>query len=500
MNTKIRLISLSALVLVGLLAALYFALPSNELHITFPQSGIGTPSPQSASESGDLAAPVLVAIAGSDRITISWQHMEGAESYEIWGRQGDLPWEQLDDGSLTHDSTSFTHSGLTTGETYHYTGLAVPAAGTKSPWAVQVEATVTNVPALTATAAAGRIELNWTSVTGADNYHLVMWTDGLKNWERIGDPLTGETTSYTHSELTELSTYHYRVRAVIDGTEGDWSDSASEVPVRPAAPTLTATPAIGQIELSWSAVTGADSYRLIKWTDSQTAWERIGDPLTGNTTSYTHNALTAGQTYYYRVSAVIDGIEGAWSDSVNDVPGAPPAPSLTATAAIGQIELSWTAVAGAGSYHLIVWTDAQNAWIRVGDPLTATTTSYTHSGLSAGQTYYHRVSAVLNGTESVLSNPTSAVPGTSFMPGLVATAAAGRIELSWSEVTGAGSYHLIMWTNGQTDWERIGDPLAAGTTSYAHSEPTAGVTYYYRIRAVIDGTEGPWSEEVDAAP
>lgn len=500
MKPMIRLLSISALVLVGLIAAIYFALPAPQQSITFEEVGAENSSPQTTDESGVIAAPVLVASAGSDRLTISWAPIVGAASYEIWGRQGDLPWERLDDGSLSHNVTSFTHTGLTSGDTYSYTGRAAPIAGELSDWAAEVQATVSYVPSLDAAASAGRIELSWTSVAGADSYQIIMWTDGLKDWERIGDPITGAITSYTHSGLTELSTYHYRVRAVIDGTEGDWSDSVSEIPVRPAAPTLTATAAVGQVELKWTAVPGAASYRLISWTDGQTAWQRIGDPLSGDTTSYTHTGLIAGRTYYYRVSAVIHGIEGAWTESVSDVPTAPPAPVLTATTAVGQVELSWTAVSGAESHILIVWTDAQNAWVRIGDPLSGDTTSYTHSGLSAGQTYYYRVGAVVNGTEGAWSNSPSAVPGATFMPGLVATASAHRIDLSWSEVTGAGGYQLIVWTPGQTEWERIGDPLSAGTTSYTHTDLTAGNTYYYRVRAVIDGTEAPWSEEVDAVP
>ncbi len=501
MKPMIRLISISALVLVAIIAAIYFALPARQQSITFEEVGPEGSPPQAADEPGVIAAPVLVASAGSDRVTISWAPVVGAASYEIWARQGELPWERLDDGSLSHNVTSFTHAGLTSGDTYSYTGRAAPVAGQLSDWAAEVQATVSYVPSLNAAASAGRIELSWTSVAGAGSYQIIMWTDGLKDWERIGDPITGTITSYTHSGLTELSTYHYRVRAVIDDTEGEWSDSVSEIPVRPAAPaTLTATAVVGQVELDWTAVPGADSYRLISWTDGQTAWQRIGDPLSGATTSYTHTGLIAGRTYYYRVSAVIHGIEGAWTESVSDVPTAPPAPVLTATTAVGQVELSWTAVPGAGSHILIVWTDAQNAWVRIGDPLSGGATSYTHSGLSAGQTYYYRVGAVVKGTEGAWSNSPSAVPGATFMPGLVANASAHRIDLSWSEVTGAGSYQLIVWTPGQTEWERIGDPLSSGTTSYTHTDLTAGNTYYYRVRAVIDGTEGPWSEEVDAVP
>ena len=394
-----RILALSLLVIVGLFAALTFALPSNEFRISFPLSGTEKIVPGALGDPGSLAAPVLAATAGAGSITISWQQVAGANGYELHVRHDALPWQRLDDGSLTGSSTSYTHTDLTTGTTYYYTGRAVPASGKKSPWAPQAEATVTDAPAaptLTANATTGQIELTWSGVTGADSYHLITWTEGQTEWQRIGDPLTGNNASYTHSELTAAQTYHYQVRAVIDGIEGAWSDTITEVPGGLAAPTLTATLAIGQVDLSWSEVTGADSYHLILWTEGQEQWERIGDPLSANASSYTHSELSAGKTYYYRVSAVINDTEGAWSNSISAVPGALAAPGLSATVASGQIELSWSSVTAADSYRLIFWTTGQEAWERIGDPLTANTTSYTHSELTAGQAYYYRVSAVIN--------------------------------------------------------------------------------------------------------
>jgi titin len=501
MKLTIRLLTLTALVLSAVFAALYFARPSSRLDIAFPEPGAGKPASQTANDAAALAPPVLVATAGSDRITISWAPVVGAASYEIWGRQGDDdPWERLDDGSLTHNVTSLTHSGLTSGDTYTYTGRAAPAAGELSDWAGEIEATVSHIPTLSAAASAGRIELSWTSVAGAGSYQLIMWTDGLKDWERIGDPITGATTSYIHTGLTELNTYHYRVRAVIDEEEGEYSDSVSEIPVRPAAPTLTAAADTGQIELNWTAITDAESYRLITWTDGQTAWVRIGDPLSSTTTSYTHTGLVAGRTYYYRVSAVIHGIEGAWTESVSGIPAAPPAPVLTASASIGQVDLSWTAVTDAGGHILIVWTDAQNAWVRIGDPLSSTTTSYTHTGLVAGRTYYYRVSAVIHGIEGAWTESVSGIPAAPPAPVLTASASIGQVDLSWTAVTDAGGHILIVWTDAQNAWVRIGDPLSGDTTSYTHTGLSAGQTYYYRVAAVVDGTEGVWSNSPSVVP
>lgn len=69
------------------------------------------------------------------------------------------------------------------------------------------------------------------------------------------------------------------------------------------APVLTVT-AAGEntVELSWNAVSGAVRYDLWAWTRAD-GWAQLDEgDLTG--TSYAHNRLKAGTTYYYAVRAV----------------------------------------------------------------------------------------------------------------------------------------------------------------------------------------------------
>ena len=75
--------------------------------------------------------------------------------------------------------------------------------------------------------------------------------------------------------------------------------------------------------------------------------------------------------------------------------------------------------------------------------------------------------------------------------------AVDTIELSWSTVSGAGGYQLIVW-NGSGNWQLGGGDLTGA--SYSHSEIAAGTTYYYTARAVNDSEVGPWSEQVSGSP
>ena len=76
---------------------------------------------------------------------------------------------------------------------------------------------------------------------------------------------------------------------------------------------------------------------------------------------------------------------------------------MTAQAAEDGVELSWTTVHGATRYELFVW-DSVNEWRQIGgDSLTDTT--YTHTDLVAGTTYFYTILAVnADGETSALSD------------------------------------------------------------------------------------------------
>ena len=68
------------------------------------------------------------------------------------------------------------------------------------------------------------------------------------------------------------------------------------------------------------------------------------------------------------------------------------APTLTAQATASGINLGWNEVTGAARYELYAWTEAAGWWEIGGDNLTGT--SFTHSDVTAGTTYYYTVRAV----------------------------------------------------------------------------------------------------------
>ncbi|HWI64228.1 MAG TPA: invasin domain 3-containing protein, partial [Symbiobacteriaceae bacterium] len=131
--------------------------------------------------------------------------------------------------------------------------------------------------------------------------------------------------------------------------------------VRPNPPTnLTATPTQSSINLTWTPTPGATSYKVYRSERPSGPFVPlvIGVPTNG----YTDTAVTAGQTYYYYVTAYGTGGESNPSNTANATVPQPPTPPVTpptpptqpeppadlkVTPGDKQVDLTWTPSAGA---------------------------------------------------------------------------------------------------------------------------------------------------------
>ena len=360
-------------------------------------------SAQQGSTEATLSAPALTAEAGEDAVELRWQAVPGAVRYELLVWTSADGFQEIGGDNLT--GTTYSHTGLAAGTTYHYAGRALNGSGEASEWSEYASATIAaaqsstptatatlaatltptmtvsvlSMPVLTAEAGEGAVELSWQAVTGAVRYELLVWTSADGFQEIGGDNLTG--TTYSHTGLAAGATYHYAGRALNgSGEASEWSEYASatiattQSSTEPATPTATALPAPtatatlaatltptltptstvsvlstpvltveggegeGTVELRWEVVPGAARYELYAWTSAD-GWQEIGgDNLTG--TSYTHSEFAADTTYFYSVRALNgSGETSEWSepksatDAATKSSDATPTPTATATLA-----------------------------------------------------------------------------------------------------------------------------------------------------------------------
>ncbi|PYQ65138.1 MAG: hypothetical protein DMF54_11905, partial [Acidobacteria bacterium] len=115
----------------------------------------------------------------------------------------------------------------------------------------------------------------------------------------------------------------------------------------PAAPTNLTASAISatQISLSWTASSGASSYKIQRSADGSTGWSQVGS---SPTTTFTDTGLSPSTTYFYRVLAS--------NGSGDSVPSNVASASTDAILAYTQSpQGNWVGTYGADGYALVGW-------------------------------------------------------------------------------------------------------------------------------------------------
>ncbi len=174
---------------------------------------------------------------------------------------------------------------------------------------------------------------------------------------------------------------------------------------------------------------------------------------------------------------------------ITDITAAPDAPQNLAAYAAGptQIITTWDTVTGADRYNVYRSTAASGPYVLAG--LTASP-YYTDVGLTPNTTYYYHVTAVESETESSLSNMASATTNADIpVPDNVTAIPVSQtqIAITWNAVLNATAYAVYRSTTPDGTYQYIGtteDPL------YNDTGLTPNTTYYYRVAALISGTEG----------
>ncbi|MDQ2873435.1 MAG: discoidin domain-containing protein [Actinomycetota bacterium] len=354
---------------------------------------------------------------------------------------------------------------------------------------------------------------------GVNNRQMGLEVNGtvITSTERF--PITGSFETYQHSSLqVHLNAGVNSVSMLAVSDHGvSRVDELTVTPATasvPSGPTnLTVSPGTTSATLHWTASASGSptSYNIYRGTISDGEATTPVGTVSGTTTSFTDTGLTNGKTYFYNVAANNGVGVSPDSNEVSVIPAAtgtaPPTPTgLVATAGNGSVALTWAASAGATSYSIYRGTaSGAEGTTPVG---TATSGSFTDTGLTNGTTYYYTVTASNSAGSSAHSAEVHAVPtgsggtGTLLSQGQPATASSvqagypasnavdGNLSTRWSSAfsdpqwleVDLGATHAI--TQVVLNWEtayakafqiQASNDGATWTTIYSTTTGTGGV-------------------------
>lgn len=431
----------------------------------------------------------------------------------------------------------YNDTDVDNGNTYYYGigAMNIKGEGLKSQELTVTPGTVPSAP------------LNLMAKNG-DSWVYLIWnapnSDGgveISKYELFRGEISSDLDyfGYTNNELSfndtsavNNITYYYQIKALNSIGESPFSNQVSATPKRkpiddtqindsdnnelapPTAPlNLQAYAGNDAITLTWEPPLYLGSSPIINYNiyRGTASGEEIFLIKIENITNYLDTGLVNNQTYHYFISAVNSVGEGLRSNGVSATPtSAPTVPyapqDVKAVSGIDYIALTWDPPDRDGGSPIITYTlfrrtvsSSKYLLFDVGNVL-----AYNDTGLTNGQTYYYRISAVNSIGEGPRSNEVSVMAGN--LPDT-------PLDLS---IESGDSYLKITWTPPKSDG---GSPIRffliyKGTAPdnltyfqlienelyFYDTDVTNGSTYYYKVSAITKVGEGPLSVEANGSP
>ena len=262
----------------------------------------------------------------------------------------------------------------------------------------------------------------------------------------------------------------------------------THTPGTPAAPANLAASdgtSTAQVALSWDDVSCETGY--VVWRNTVNTFASSTAIQTNAANALNHNdaAATAGQLYYYWVTATNAGGSSAAS-TVNSGYKRLTAPAnLAATdgSSTTDVTVTWDAATGASTYHLYRDTDSNPTGATALGPQSS---GYVDAPPSPGQIYYYWVLAS-NSTSSSTSDWSTANSGYRKL----ATVALGTasddqstgVTVTWTDVAGETGYGIWRSESSDSGTATCVATAAANATSAEDTSAVAGTTYYFWVRA-----------------
>ena len=173
----------------------------------------------------------------------------------------------------------------------------------------------------------------------------------------------------------------------------------------------------------------------------------------------------------------------------------PPSPTnvVATESLVGKVVVYWGQITGATGY-VVERSQNMNGVVDYTSPVVQQFT-FEDTQVTAGKSYYYRVRAVFNnysGKASVfvlgkaLGSDASTIPAPTDVA--ASDALSGKIKVFWSPVVNASGYvgERSLTNGGTIDFTSAN----INGTSFEDTNVTVGTTYFYRVKAIVNSTQG----------
>ena len=347
--------------------------------------------------------------AATGKPVITWQAVEGAVKYEIYrSTKSSKSYKLL----TTVEAPGYIDETVSSGKTYYY---KVKAIGQVSKSADSSYVKLTGKCAATEVfvelhETSGKPVISWYKVSGAKKYTVYRATSETGKYTKLG---TTTKLSYTDTKAVPGTQYFYKV--VVNGSSSSYNSAYSNIVSvvgYAAAPQVTLkNDSKGKPVVSWKKVSEAEKYMVV-YVDVTTASENditeefILENLqyvevSKKKTSVTLTQAQTGRVYLVFVVAVPKNEDYSGVSLPGYVTSTCVAPKISGKYVENRNYISWKAVDGAEYYAVYRSTKKSSGYELVGYTGEA---GWADLDTTKGKTYYYKVTALTEYTQSAMSN------------------------------------------------------------------------------------------------
>ena len=200
--------------------------------------------------------------------------------------------------------------------------------------------------------------------------------------------------------MKDNTTYFYRLKALGDKPESDFGTAEGLTLKKLNLPELSVNIVSNQsLKVSWKTVINATSYLLERKANLNDSYKELAK-FGADKTTYSDSLLKDNVTYFYRIKALGTNTESDFVMAENSTPQKLNTPELSVnTTSYQSLKITWKAITKATSYTLERKANPNDAYKEL-VKLTADKTTYSDSLLKDNFTYFYRLKAFGDKTES----------------------------------------------------------------------------------------------------
>lgn len=445
-------------------------------------------------------------------LTIKWNKITGAYGYRIKRSTDEDGTYKVVKTIKSGNTTSYKDTSVKAGKTYYYTVETMVKTGDNicySGDSASMEGRTAKKAKIKYAVSNGsnQIEVNWGAVSGAYGYRIKRSTSKNGTYKVVATLKGKNNTTYQDKKLKTAKTYYYKIETInkVNGKKGYSGNSAAVSAKTLKTTSITAVKATGStsVRLEWKAVDGASGYQIYRSTSKDSGYKKVGQVKGKNTKKYEDKTLEAGKTYYYQVRAyksnsAKNGVasfskaQKAWT--IKQVVF-----SQITSNSKNQVTLGWKKVSKAQGYDIYRSDESNSGFEKIASISSGSTLTYTDKGVKSGNTYYYKIAATYKIKGSAGRGSYSKVTEVAVLKqGSIYSITLGDnnvLNISWNSVANASGYELAGAVSEKGTYTTL---QTSGATSFTHSNLVQGTTYYYKVRAYKDLSNGirmygPWS-------